>query len=266
MTDYFRQIELPSRGLFYGDGVPGGIVHVEPMGTKQEKLFAAGRQGSVVLDKIFDDCLSVPIPHKKLILGDRIWALLNIRSVSRSNMYPVGYKCEDCRKQGSVEIDLLKLPIRTLPEDFTIEDYPFTCKLPLQEKEIGIRLLTGEDEDSIERYGKQVGKHNPQAEEPAKYVYRLARKIATIDGEKAGIQDSMRLVESLVGADSQAVQDSLDEYAVGPDLNIEITCQHCGYENDEEVIPIKGAFFRPKRRRAADGDYIRTAVVLDEQS
>ncbi len=266
MTDYYREIELPSRGLFYDGEVPDGLVHVEPMGTKQEKMFAAGKQGSVVISRIFDDCLSCPIPHQDLILGDRIWVLINIRAVSRGSVYDFPFKCDACGKRDETSIDLLKLEIKHPPEDLTPADLPFKVTLPIQKVELGIRLLTGKDDDAVERYGQQVAKTNAAAAEEAKYVYRLARRIATVDGEKMGIQELMPFVEKIRGLDSQALQEGFDDFEVGPTLEIEPTCNHCGFRNDEVLMPIRGSFFRPKRRGASDGDYIRAAVVFDENA
>ncbi len=265
-TEYFKEITLPSRGLFYNGEVPDGLVHVEPMGTKQEKIFAAGKQGSVVLNRIFDDCLSCPIPHLDLILGDRIWVLINIRAVSRGSMYDFPFKCEECGKKDTAEVDLLKLPLKHPPKDLTPADLPFKVKLPIKNIELGLRLLTGKDDEAVERYGQQVAKHSPVEAEEAKYVYRLARRIVSVDDEKMGIQELMKLVEEIRGLDSQALQEAFDEFEVGPTLEMEPTCNHCGYVNDEVILPIRGQFFRPKRRGSADGDYIRTAVVFDELS
>lgn len=267
-TAYHKEVELPSRGLLYGGRVPDGIVHVEPMGTAQEKLFASNRDGAAVLNKVFDDCLISPIPHQELILGDRIWALLNIRAVSRGESYNVRFTCEACGSKGTHAINILNFEMNGLPSDFNPEaDYPFKVELPIRKSVVELRVLTGHDMDAVRRYSNQVGKHTPAAAKSAAYVYKNARRIVSINDEKCGISEAMKFFESLKGLDSDAFYQAWVNYEIGPILEFEPKCSACGVINDVEEMPVNTEFFRSvKRRRSSHEDYIRTAVVLDEQS
>jgi hypothetical protein len=265
---YLKQIQLPSRGLFYGDKVPDGLVTVIPMGTEQEKLFAARRDGSAIISKIIEDCLTAPIPHLELLTGDLTWVLLNIRAVSKGSNYEYSFSCGNCGTKSLQKVDLLDLPIKGPPEGFNLEsDYPFSVQLPMLGKTLGIRLMTGKDQDAVDRYRQQVARHNPSNADEAAYMYKFARRIALIDGVKPGIQEALRFVPTIRGQDLQAIYDTIEDNEIGPDIEVTPKCQACGYVNDPEDLPVRDSFFHPtKRRRSSNGDYIRAAVALDENS
>lgn len=262
-TAYHKEIQLPSKGILYNGKVPDGLVYVEPMGTAQEKLFSSGRDGTAVINKIFDDCLTSPIPHQDLVLGDLVWCLINIRAVSRGPEYQFNYVCDNCRKKTSVSVNLLDFEIRSPSPDVV---YPFEVTLPILGDTLGIRLLTGKDTEAVERYGKQVARHSPGTAEESQYVYRLARRIASINGEQIGVQEVMKYVEKVRGLDSQAIDDAIEDNEVGPVMLVYPTCQRCAYDNDAKEIPVTGDFFRPsKRRRPISGNDLGAAVVSPEE-
>lgn len=260
---YLKEVQLPSKGKFYNGEIPDGTVSIEPMGTKEEKLFSAGPQsGTKVIEKIFDSCVVCPIDHKDLVLGDRMYLLLQIRSVSYGRTYEYPFKCDDCKKKSYGYIDLDNISVRH-PKEGDADPSRFSVKLPILGNELGLRLLTGRDEDKIQRYVQQINARTRGQSNTVEYIYRLARRIDSIDGKEIGIREAMEFVEGLKGEDSLHLRDEIADHDIGPELEVEPDCQHCGFPNGPLPLPFEAEFFRPRRRRSRSDEHLRTAEAVD---
>jgi len=257
--EYVKQVTLPSKGIFYEDKIPEGLVNIEPMGTREEKLFASGTSGSLVIDKVFSSCVDCPIPPLDLVLGDRLFLLLQIRSISYGDEYSFPFRCSECNEKAWGSVSISKLPIRYAKEG---SSSTFSMLLPILGNEIEVRFLTGKDEIAVQRYVKQIASKRGKAGE-AEYVYRFARRIESIDGQSVGIREAMELFESLKGEDSIYFRDEISEYEVGPELEIEVPCNYCNYLNGPMFMPMDTEFFRPRKRNISSGNYIATAAALE---
>lgn len=258
---YLKEVTLPSSGKFYEGQIPGGVVSIEPLGTKEEKLFSAGYDsGAEVINKIFDACVASPVDHRDLVLGDRMYLLLQLRAISYGSNYEFPFRCSECNRRSYKDVDLTKLPVIKASGD---DGMKFTVTLPILGNELVLRLLTGRDEDKIRRYIKQVTAKSKGRQTSAEYTYRLARRVVSIDGDPTGIRESMEFVESLKGQDSLAIRDAIIDADIGPDLDVEPICQHCQFENGPFSVPFNAEFFRPRRRRTKPDDYLATAEAVD---
>ena len=259
---YLKEIHLPSRGKLYNGQIPDGVVSIEPLGTREEKLFSAGSSSaSLILNKIFESCVVCPIDHLKLILGDRLYLLLQLRSITYGRQYDYSYQCDNCKKKSYDLVDLDSLQIKA-PKD--VEDpSKFDIKLPILGNTVSMRLLTGEDEEKVQRYVSQVAAKSRGQSTDTEYIYRLARRIDAIDGGAVGIREAMEFVEKLKGADSLAIRDAIVDNDIGPDIEVSPTCKNCGFENDPFVLPLDVEFFRPRKRGTKSRDYLATAEHID---
>lgn len=263
---YLRTVELPSRGQFYGDSLPDGRVTVIPMGPKQEKLFSAGnRSAAAIIDRIFEDCVKLPMDHKDLVVGDRLHILWQLRAISYGDLYSYSFKCHagDCGKKNTVDASISALPIKYAKPD---SSGVFTVTLPILKKTVEFRLLTGKDEEKVEAYNRQVMAKNGGKETGDEYIYRLARRIETIDGEKAAIKPAMELVEALAGDDNTAFKEALEDSEIGPEIFVTPECTACGFVQDPFVLPMSSEFFRPRRRRPTVGADSGHAMVPTDDS
>lgn len=261
---YLKEVQLPSLGKLYGGEIPEGYVTIEPMGTKEEKLFSAGAQtGIQVISKIFDSCVSCPVDHQELVLGDRMFLLLQIRAVSYGREYEYPFKCDECTKKSYGLIDLDNMPLRHPKDDNKEDPSKFVVKLPVLGNELGLRLLIGRDEESIQRYVQQMTARTRGRGSDVEYIYRLARRIDTIDGQQVGIREAMEFVETIKGEDSLHLRDEISDHDVGPELEVEPTCSHCGFPNGPFAMPFDSEFFRPRRRRSRPDEHLRAAEAVD---
>lgn len=256
---YIREVELPSKGQFYEGKVPGGIVTLEPMGTREEKLFSSG--SSSVVNKVFDQCLTLPdgIRHTALVLGDRLYILLQLRSISYGDDYTYPFRCTECGEKSYATLNISEIPVKYASEGSS-EIFP--VHLPLMDVQLEVRLLTGQDEEKVQAYVKQLSKKFKQAV-TVEYTYRLARRIETIDGEPVGIREAMDLVEKIKGKDSLVLRDAIEENDVGPEVEVEPECPNCSYPNEPIALPLQAEFFRPRRRSPKPDEHIRAAEAID---
>jgi len=261
---YLKEIQLPSSGKFYGGQIPDGMISIEPLGTKEEKLFASGAETSLkVLDAIFDSCVTCPIDHRDLVLGDRMHLLVQLRCISYGSSYEYPFRCSECGKRSWGSTDLNNLHVRT-PQGEDDDPSRFAVKLPVLGTELQLRLLTGRDEEKIQRYIQQLNAKTRGKSSEVEFIYRLARRIESIDGNEAvGIREAMEFVEGIKGLDSLHLRDEIQEHDVGPELEVEDACNYCGFLNGPMPMPIDTEFFRPRRRSARTYDHLGAAEALD---
>lgn len=261
MSEYARDLILPTKGIFYEGKVPEGKVSLEPMGTKEEKMLSAGRAGNVesMLDRVFRTTLECPIPSHDLKTVDRFFVLIKLRVMSYGPEYHFTYKCEDCNQKVSGIINLDKMEITYADEDM---QEPFEVTLPLTGDTIQWKLLTGNDETTIRRSADRMHqKGRAKGGDPA-YILRLCQHIVSINEEEKNIGDLTKYVESLKGQDSLAFRDAIEGgNEIGVNLLIVSHCTYpqCGWPT-EIVLPFGPEFFRPRPSDA--GSHPGTAATI----
>jgi hypothetical protein len=262
MSEYARELVLPTKGIFYDEKVPGGRVTLEPMGTKEEKMLSAGRAGNVesILDRVFRTTLTCPIPANELKTVDRFFLLVKLRVMSYGAEYHFNYKCEDCNQKVSGIINLDEMEITHADDDM---QEPFEVTLPMKGDTIQWKLLTGKDEANIRRTADGMHrKGRAQGGDPA-YILRLCQHIVSVNNEERNIGDLIKYVESLKGQDSIVFRDAIEgRNEIG--VNLLITCD-CTYPNcgwpTELILPFGPEFFRP---RSTNGrGHTGTAAAID---
>lgn len=243
-------IDLPSRGLLYEGKIPEGRTTITPMTTKDEKILMGARQQDriEIIDSILARHLETHgVALDDLVLGDRFFALLVIRNVSYGPEYKISVKCESC---GDTFPHVIRVPddlrIRVLePED---AQEPLKIKLPISNREVGLRHLRGIDEKAIRQYARQNRSQSLEAGDPA-YLYRIARAIASLDGKNMpNPLEVLKVLDSddFASADSMAIQQALEAHACGVDLSLSFSCPECA-ALVEMVMPFTAEFFRPSR-------------------
>lgn len=263
--EYQGEVQLASKGHFYGEAFPDGIMHVEPWGTEEERLLVSPNVNHhETLNRLITRLTDCPLPPDDLLLVDRQHVFFYMRCLSYGGDYTITYQCENeqCSEKATHDLDLEKLDVTYIDDDELLESLgvesvdhlvePFRFNLPIQEKTVGWRMLRGKDEHEVDKYvrrmTKKVRKGRGQ-DERSDYLYRLALRIEEVDGQKMSIGDAMSFVRSLKGKDALAIRQEIEVVDFGIDTEIYPVCPHCGYEN-EMILPRHRSFFRPKRRVA----------------
>ena len=242
---YEREVFLPSLGKPYGVESGNCSARVTPWTTKEEKLLAgANLTSNTLINKLIENVTQLPpgIQVQDLTINDRLFLLLNIRSVSYGPEYSYQYKCENCNSQETVHMNLEQdLDTVELPEDFEYENWK--VHLENADRELQLRHLTGKDEAVIAQHVHRAKKKGSIVGDP-EYHIRMALRITHIDGNQVDLRKRLEFVESLISRDSLDLQAAFEEYDFGVQLEVEPSCTNCGWINDL-VLPFNKNFFRP---------------------
>lgn len=256
--EFAGELTLASRGIFYGDKVPGGVIRAEPWGTKEERLLVSPNVNfQETLDRLISRLTDCPIPPGDLLLVDRQHLWFYLRCLSYGGDYSFSFQCDNCNQKVTQQIDLEKdLEVRYSDDAIMLRGLglrdvselhePFTFELPLLKQRVGWRMLRGSDERAVDQYVKRMAK-GKVAEERPDYLFRLAIRIVEIDGQKVEVGDALNLVEKMKGKDALEFRQQIELVDIGIDTELDVTCKNCGYGN-EVIMPMDRSFFRPKRK------------------
>ena len=245
-NQFVQRVQVPSRGLLYGDKMPDGWVSLSPMTTRHEKrLLTVGRKRERVLDDILRDCLvDLAVPYEELLVGDKYFLLFALRNITYGPEYGFEIKCPECGAISRKEVEIPQgLKVKELTED---DLEPFYVDLPLSKKRVGLRHFRVKDEQAVNRFThreliRQGGGQSDVSGEV--YIFRLALRIVSIDGEEVqGLP--LAFVEGLYGRDSLAIRQAVDAHECGLDLTLDLDCPRCG-AMIRDTLPVSAEFFRP---------------------
>lgn len=232
-------VELPSLGKFYDGRLPDGKITIRPIKVREEKLLAGAGNRMALVDKVLEQCmLTKTLPVRELLLTDKFWLMLNLRSISYGSEYMFSLKC-GC---GLEFRHSLSLPTGLQVKRATAGDVePFDVTLPSCKKVVSLRFLRGTDEEEVERFIKQLPR-NAGDEGDSAYVYRLSRFIVKIDGKEMDSLEKQRFCEDLIGQDSLAIRRAIGEHETGPILTISARCPSCATDVVTS-LPLTNEFF-----------------------
>ncbi len=208
-------VDLPSRNLVYS--VEAGSIKIRTLRGKDEKLIS-----EITLDNFEKKFLTVfqnivtGIDPTELTVGDRLFILVWEAINSYNKEYPIQYLCSSCLNNVRAIVDLSKLELVQLPEEFK-EPYPM--KLSNNET-VMLRLLRVKDEIAIADYERS----NKES-----WLFKYAM---TIVDEQKNIIEKMKYLEDLPAGDLARIRSFEQEYAHGPKMEQTCTCPRCGAKED----------------------------------
>lgn len=167
------------------------------------------------------------------LIGDRTFALLQIKRRSHGDDYTFRCDCPHCTKMTDWTEDLGSLPVRYIQEPGKTSG--FKVQLPAAEREIIFRLLTGVDERKL----NNLRSTNDEEMQSALMLFRTEQ----IEGEK---MKTMKWFNQLEAIDHVAFQEAVDEQDCGVDTTIAVECSHC-FRTFETELPVGIDFFLPKK-------------------
>ena len=216
MTSY-EIIDLPSKGLFYPDGL--SQVAVEYMTSRDEDLLTTPSliDNGTVIDVLLKRKIKTKgVNPENLLLGDRSAIIIFLRTSSYGPEYTVMVTDPRTGKQFKDTVDLTKLThkeVKELPDS----NGHFTVDIPMRKKKVKFRLLTtGEDNvlykkaESIQQaYGEEVNHYK---------TMKLKSQIVSIDGNEDRTYID-KFVDAMPALDSFTIRKKVED--VSPDVNLE---------------------------------------------
>ena len=101
-------ITLPSMGILYDGKLPGGRILLRPMLTSEEAiLYNASGDGISKINAIINACfLTKEIDPQELLLIDRFYILLMLRTRSFGGKYEFPVRCQFCNTQFKTNVNI----------------------------------------------------------------------------------------------------------------------------------------------------------------
>jgi len=236
-------IQVPSRGKFYGGLLPDGMITLRVITVKEEKIMAGAKNRMTAMDRILERCMvKCPIPLKDLLITDKFYLLLSLRSISYGSDYQYEIPCAACGIKFKQTVELVKGLQVTMASDDDTE--PFDVLLPVTKKTVSLRFLRGTDEADILKYVEQLGRNQTgmaEDEDPS-YEFRLSKHITAIDGKELDSLQRLHFVEKLTGKDSLEMRRAIGKRETGASMGVSTRCPACGHTSDI-LLPITSDFF-----------------------
>lgn len=234
MSDCFLPINLPSRCIPY-EGINSEDITIRAY-QGRDAIFLAEINPINLVQKFLLVLKNVirGINPEDLTLGDRfyimIWECIN----SYTDVIKISTTCTYCLKSIDINVDLKKLDVVKLPDDFK---QPYEVKLP-SGKDIKLKLLTTGDEIELEKFEENSDEG---------LLFRYAKSI--VDD-----QDVLKRIEDLRDMstkDIATIEAFHEKFYHGPDMITHFGCPKCGKE-DELNVPFRLDFFFPYGRTLTD--------------
>jgi len=206
-------VNLPSKCLTY-EGVDKSKILIRPLKGKDEKLISE-ISGDNFEKKFLAVLRSViqGVDVEKLTLGDRLFVAIWEAMNSYSPNFTLKHECEHCWKTSEFVVDLSKLDVTELPDNFK---QPYEIKLPKCGDVVKVRLLTVNDMikvDEMDKSGQNV------------WLYRYA--LALTYPELNSFQ-KVEYLENLSVSDLAIIRAFHDKFFHGPKMEYKYECPECG--------------------------------------
>lgn len=236
---------------------PSGLIgEIRGLKGKEGKLLAdrnAARMGSTfeklltgcwlqTVDAGLYDSTGPTLDWSKVLVADRFYALLQIRSLTFGDDYAFSMQCRHagCREKFEWELLLSQLPVRALSEEAKAafkNGNRFETKLPNDGRRVWFKLMTGADEARAAQALKN-GRDGA-------LLTALALRIVEI--ENVPEKDKRTFLDDMEMADAAALLDTFDSVDGGVETTLDVECPHClGLQEVE--LPFERGFFLPRAK------------------
>jgi hypothetical protein len=237
---------------------PSGLSgEIRGLKGKEGKLLAdrnAARAGST-FEKLLAGCWlethdpgiyeveeGTPLDWAKVLVADRFYALLQIRSLTFGDEYAFSIQCKSagCRERFEWELSLKDLPVRPLSEAAKAAfkgGNRFETTLPRDGRRVWFRLMTGADEAraaAVLKNGRD-----------GMLLTALALRIVEIEGVTD--KDKRAFLDEMEMADAAALLDKFEEVDGGVETTLEVECPAC-FGVQEVELPFERGFFLPRAK------------------
>ena len=224
----------------------GETIEFRPLTTNDmKKLLVYENQqeplaGEEILDQIINETvLTEGFDVRNLYIQDRYWIFIELRKATKGTKYSFPYTCDKCGNQSVQNIDLDKLNVREL------EPEKIEGELSILNDNVKLKMDIPTRQEQAEGYktiDKTLSNTEKQIEMILADLASSVKSISTSEGEEnPPIKDRMDFIANLPGTEYDKLSNWYKSNDFGIDLNIEISCPHCGkYVNTP--IPLDNFF------------------------
>jgi hypothetical protein len=233
-------VDLPSKGLFYGEGHPlYGLdsIEVKHMTAKEEDILTSASllKKGVALDKMLQSIIvDKRIKVEELLVGDKNALLIASRVYGYGAHYNVEVPCPACNSVFEHTFDLNQIEAKEVEDVQGVsktENNTFVITLPKSNLEIEYRLLLSKDEHELSN------KTSGGSLELLKLI------TASVNGQ-ADTFYIERALQSMPILDVSVLKRAYAKTMPDIDMTQDVECTNCG-ETTEMGVPLDAGFFWP---------------------
>lgn len=243
-----ESIPLPSFGVTYP---PGSVLHakdsieIRAMTAREEDILTSRAliKNGTVITQLLQNCITTPgVNADAMLSGDRNAVMIALRITGYGSGYNVDVQCPNCGEKSKQEFNLSDLRVKNLDiQPVSLGSNEFEFKLPMTNKRVRFRFMTGRDEQEIMKLQERLKKTGMAGNKLI--TQRLQYAITSVDG----ITDQSKIqmfVQNMPAGDSLALRKYMDEHEPGIDMTATMDCPHCN-EVSEVKLPMGSSFFWP---------------------
>lgn len=229
-------------GVFVFPGLWEGKMRGMKVAEEDMLLNRRNHKKGNVINQLIKQCMLGEHDPEKMLIGDRVFALIQLRRLTHGDEYSFHTSCQHCDHQFEWEENLGDLKVNFLFESEQLDaEYTFDCVLPRSNKKIKWRMLRGKDE----KYLEDIRRNYPDELSS----YQMLTRSVEVDGEKM-LKPSF--FKELSASDAAFFRGEFEYFECGVDTKINIECPDC-LRVSQIDLPIGPDFFMPtirtRRRR-----------------
>jgi len=250
----------------------GESIKFRPITTGQIKkllVYEGAEEPEIIekaLDEIIEGCvIKEGFSISDLYLQDRFFLLLELRKVTKGNLYQFQSVCPSCNSQSLQTVDLQKLPVKVLPrlkkEKISTKGKKVVLEEPEETKTlIGWNIIKINNNISLRMCpitrGMQImstelmkanfadAKPMEQAMNLSSIIFALSiQEVITPSGVEGdlSLDDKIYLLDNLTQKETEKIPDWFEKNNFGVDLKFDVLCPQCGTKVIRD-IPLEDFF------------------------
>ena len=246
-------VELPSRGKFYPSDHPlhnKEVIEMRFMTAKDEDILTSPAllRNGLAIDRLIENLIvDSNVNVNDLLLGDKNAVILAARISGYGEQYNVNVTCPNCQASIEHEFDLSEIPHQngTIPEDdnenvYLTPEGTFVAKLPKSQFSVEFKLLTGQDEDYLEKVALKTKKLNlPEAS-----ATNLLKRLVVSVNDVTVTSEINNFIDNMPAQDARFLRACVTTVTPNVDMTQEVECSSCGTVS-EMAVPFTSEFFWP---------------------
>ena len=246
-------VELPSRGKFYPSDHSlhnKEVIEMRFMTAKDEDILTSPAllRNGLAIDRLIENLIvETNVNVNDLLLGDKNAVILAARISGYGEQYNVNVTCPNCEASIEHEFDLSEIPHQngTIPEDdnenvYLTPEGTFVAKLPKSQFSVEFKLLTGQDEEYLEKVALKTKKLNlPEAS-----ATNLLKRLVVSVNDVNVTSEINNFIDNMPAQDARFLRACVVTVTPNVDMTQEVDCSSCGTLS-EMAVPFTSEFFWP---------------------
>ena len=246
-------VELPSRGKFYSTDHPlhnKEVIEMRFMTAKDEDILTSPAllRNGLAIDRLIENLIvETNVNVNDLLLGDKNAVILAARISGYGEQYNVNVTCPNCEASIEHQFDLSEIPHQngTIPEDDNEDVYltpegTFVAKLPKSQFSVEFKLLTGQDEEYLEKVALKTKKLNLPEASATNLLKRLVISVNDVNVTS----EINNFIDNMPAQDARFLRACVTTVTPNVDMTQEVECSSCG-TTSEMAVPFTSEFFWP---------------------